>query len=45
MIRMIMRYIGLLHDVKTTEKSIAAGGKDSVKNDKGISNPYVSDSF
>ncbi len=45
MIRMIMRYIGILHDVKATEKSIAAGGKDSVKNDNGISNPYVSDSF
>ena len=43
MIRMIMRYIGILHDVKATEKSIAAGGRESVKNDKGISNPYESD--
>jgi hypothetical protein len=30
-IKMIMRYIGVLHDVKATEKSIAAGGVDSVK--------------
>ena len=32
MIRMIMRYIGILHDVKATEKSIACGGRESVKN-------------
>jgi hypothetical protein len=30
LIRMIMRYIGVLSDVKATEKSIAAGGRDSV---------------
>ena len=30
-IKMIMRYIGVLHEVKATEKSIAAGGVDSVK--------------
>lgn len=30
-IKMIMRYIGVLNDVKATEKSIAAGGVDSVK--------------
>jgi hypothetical protein len=30
-IKMIMRYIGVLHDVKATEKSFAAGGRDSVK--------------
>jgi len=41
--RKIMRYIGVLHDVKATDKSIAAGGRDSVKNDRGISNPYESD--
>ena len=28
-IKEIMRYLGVLHDVKATEKSIAAGGKDS----------------
>ena len=31
LIKMIMRYIGVLHDVKATEKSFAAGGRDSVK--------------
>jgi len=30
LIKQIMRYIGVLHDVKATEKSIAAGGRDSV---------------
>ena len=29
-----MRYIGVLHDVKATEKSIAAGGRDSVKDEE-----------
>lgn len=28
-IKEILRYLGVLHDVKATEKSIAAGGKDS----------------
>jgi hypothetical protein len=28
-IREILRYLGVLHDVKATEKSIAAGGRDS----------------
>ena len=28
-IKEIMRYLGVLHDVKATEKSIAAGGRDS----------------
>ena len=38
---MIMRYIGVLHDVKATEKSIAAGGKDSVVDpETGVSDPY-----
>ena len=33
-----MRYIGVLHDVKATEKSIAAGGRDSVKDEEtGVS--------
>lgn len=43
MIRKIMRYIGVLHDVKASEKSIAAGGRDSVKDESGTSNPYESD--
>ena len=30
LIKEIMRLIGVLHDVKATEKSIAAGGRDSV---------------
>merc|ERR1712216_319640 len=35
------RYIGVLHDVKATEKSIAAGGRDSVKDEEtGVSDPY-----
>lgn len=41
LIKMIMRYIGVLHDVKATEKSIAAGGKDSVVDpETGVSDPY-----
>jgi len=41
LIKEIMRYIGVLHDVKATEKSIAAGGRDSVKDDEsGVSDPY-----
>ena len=41
LIKMIMRYIGVLHDVKATEKSIAAGGHDSVKDSEtGVSDPY-----
>ena len=39
-IKMIMRYIGVLHDVKATEKSIAAGGVDSVK-DKDSGTEFV----
>jgi len=40
-IKMIMRYIGVLHDVKATEKSFAAGGRDSVKDpETGVSDPY-----
>ena len=38
LIKEIMRYIGVLHDVKATEKSIAAGGRDSVKDEEtGVS--------
>jgi len=38
---MIMRYIGVLHDVKATEKSVAAGGRDSVKDgETGVSDPH-----
>jgi len=41
-IKMIMRYIGVLHDVKASEKSIAAGGVDSVKDEEtGVSDPYA----
>jgi hypothetical protein len=41
LIRAIMRLIGVLHDVKATEKSIAAGGRDSVKDaETGVSDPY-----
>ena len=43
MIRKIMRYIGVLHDVKASDRSKAAGGRDSVKGKKGVSNPYESD--
>jgi hypothetical protein len=34
-------YAGVLHDVEATDKSIAAGGKDSVKNEYGVSDPYA----
>ena len=38
-----LSYQGVLNDVKATEKSIAAGGVDSVKDSKtGVSDPYVS---
>lgn len=31
---------GVLHDVKASDKSIAAGGRDSVKDDEtGVSDP------
>ena len=33
LIKEIMRFIGVLHDVKATEKSIAAGGRDSIKDE------------
>jgi hypothetical protein len=40
-IKEIMRLIGVLHDVKGTDKSIAAGGRDSVKDaESGVSDPY-----
>ena len=40
-IKEIMRLIGVLHDVKATGKSIAAGGRDSVVNpETGVSDPY-----
>lgn len=39
---MIMRYIGVLHDVKGTAKSFAAGGIDSTKDSEtGVSDPYA----
>merc|ERR1711990_1064196 len=41
LIKLIMRLIGVLHDVKATEKSFAAGGRDSVKDEEtGVSDPY-----
>merc|ERR1712010_345680 len=41
LIKVIMRYIGVLHDVKATEKSIAAGGRDSIKDSEtGVSDTY-----
>ena len=37
----IMRLIGVLHDVKASDKSLAAGGRDSVKAaETGVSDPY-----
>ena len=43
LIKLIMRLIGVLHDVKATEKSFAAGGRDSVKDpETGVSDPYAS---
>jgi len=37
-----MRYIGVLHDVKASEKSVAAGGRDSVVDPQtGVSDPYA----
>jgi len=41
LIKEIMRMIGILHDVNATEKSIAAGGRNSVKNEYGVSDPYA----
>jgi len=41
LIKVIMRYLGVLHDVKATEKSIAAGGRDSIKDEEtGVSDYY-----
>ncbi len=36
-----MRGAGILHDVEATDKSIAAGGKNSVKGEFGVSDPYA----
>jgi hypothetical protein len=41
LIKEIMRMIGILHDVEATDKSIAAGGKNSVKGEFGVSDPYA----
>ncbi len=35
------RRAGILHDVEATDKSIAAGGKNSVKGEFGVSDPYA----
>ncbi|EKX44423.1 hypothetical protein GUITHDRAFT_139678 [Guillardia theta CCMP2712] len=41
LIREIMRMIGVLHDVNATDRSIAAGGRDSIKDSEtGVSDPY-----
>ncbi len=32
---------GILHDVEATDKSIAAGGKNSEKGEFGVSDPYA----
>eukprot|EP00960_Hanusia_phi_P071356 767531-Hanusia_phi.AAC.6 len=41
LIREIMRLIGVLHDVNATDRSIAAGGRDSIKDpETGVSDPY-----
>ena len=43
-IRDIMRYLGVLHDVKASAKSVAAGGRDSVKDgESGVSDPFATD--
>eukprot|EP00960_Hanusia_phi_P071355 767531-Hanusia_phi.AAC.5 len=40
LIKEIMRMIGVLHDIKATDKSIAAGGRDSIKDpETGVSDP------
>jgi len=41
LIKQIMVMIGVLNDVEATDKSIAAGVKDSVKNEYGVSDPYA----
>jgi len=42
LIKQIMRFIGVLHDVKASEKSIAAGGRDStIDAETGVSDPYA----
>jgi len=41
LIKEIMVMIGVLHDVPATDKSIAAGGKNSDKNEYGVSDPYA----
>jgi len=41
LIKEIMRFIGVLHDVTATEKSFAAGGRDSIKDSEtGVSDYY-----
>jgi len=42
LIKVIMRLIGVLHDVKASDKSVAAGGRDSSINpETGVSDPYA----
>jgi len=45
LIKQIMRFIGVLHDVKATEKSIAAGGRDSIKDEETGVSDYMSDNY
>ncbi|EKX41184.1 hypothetical protein GUITHDRAFT_112658 [Guillardia theta CCMP2712] len=41
LIKEIMRLLGVLSDIKATDKSIAAGGRDSIKDpNTGVSDPY-----
>ena len=41
--RLIVRHkTGVLHDIKATEKSIAAGGRDSIRDEEtDVSDPYA----
>ena len=45
LIKSIMRYIGVLHDIKATDKSIAAGGRDSVKDPETGVSDYMGDNY
>jgi hypothetical protein len=45
LIKSIMRYIGVLHDIKATDKPIAAGGRDSVKDPEAGVSDYMGDNY
>jgi len=42
LIKQIMVMIGVLHDINATDEDIKAGGRNSVKNQYGVSDPYAS---